>query len=247
MEVNGSEGPPRGGPFSIPRFLFYERRHMKKLIWWTAAVLLAVLAFWSTMQAGVFAERWPAGGFPPKEDTASGQGKTDEDKETDETEEINKNDERNEEKDEEEEKKPEAKLSGSVGHCQKWEEHRKEANRFWQESGCSEQHRGPNVFWAGEKFLLRAEAGGETLPPCIRVLIEGTSYEMKLFPSAQEEGCRIYSGELFDGEMLFQWGNQAPETLEFIFSAEIDGAALTDRQQITVDNRQPYWLLHRKE
>lgn len=216
---------------------------MKKLIWWTAAVLLAVLAFWSTMQAVVFAGRWTDGGFPPKEDILYGQAESKENKQNNETEEKTERNEKGEEEEEEKpEEKPEAGLSGSVGHCRKWEEHRKEANRFWQENGCSEQYRSPEVFWAGEKFLLRAEAEGEKLPPYIRVLIEGTSYSTKLFPS--EEG---YSGELFDTEMLFQWGNQMPESLEFTFSAEIDGVTLTDRQQITVDNRQPYWLLHRKE
>ena len=42
-------------------------------------------------------------------------------------------------------------------------------------------------------------------------------------------------------------GRDGKESLQFVFSAVIDGNHCEDMQQVTVDDLHKYWLMHRKE
>ncbi len=134
-----------------------------------------------------------------------------------------------------------ASLTGQVLHTAQWEEHRISANLYFEEKGCREEKRSRDTFWSGEKFILAAQAEGENLPVSIRLRVEGTDYTAEL---AGKGG--VYRGELFGEEMLFQWGQREAETLSFVFTAGIDGKRCTARKEVVIDDRQPYWLLHRK-
>jgi hypothetical protein len=102
--------------------------------------------------------------------------------------------------------------------------------------------RSEDTFWPGERFLLQADAQGEKPPSRVDVRIEGTDYSTIL----QFNGDG-WSGSLFDEEMIYAFGQEKAETLVFLFSAVIDGVYCQDRCSITVDGRDPYWLMHRKE
>ncbi len=133
-------------------------------------------------------------------------------------------------------------LTGQVLHTSRWDEHRKASDRFWEARRQKAYLRGPQVFWSGEKFLLQAQVSGEAQPPFIEVCIEGTDYSTRLTKSETD-----YRGALFKSEMLYLWGGDGPETLTFVFKGRVDGKLFLDKRRITVDDRQPYWRLHRKE
>lgn len=143
-------------------------------------------------------------------------------------------------KEELEEKEP--VLTGQVLHTERWEANRLEANKFYREKNLPEKLRSSEVFWSGEKFILQAKISGEELPPSVLVFIEETDYRGKLFRRGD-----IYRGELFDKEMLFLWGRKEPKQLTFVFQAVVCGKALQERQRVTIDDREPYWILHRKK
>lgn len=195
---------PEGSSFSIRK----ERRNMKRIIWWTAAVLLAVIVLCGTLTCGVCAEAAQSQKAAPSEPV----------------------------------------LSGRVLHTEEWEQNRKNANRFFREHDRTEELRAPHVFWSGEKFVLQAVFEGENPPESVFVRIKGTEYKTRLFPS---EG--IYTGVLFNEEMMYRWGQDGPEELVFLFEAECGKESSAEKRQklscvcsVTADDRQPYWMLHRK-
>lgn len=141
-----------------------------------------------------------------------------------------------------EERGREASLTGRILHTDSWEQHRQTANLWYRSKGQYAKIRAQNTFWSGEKFVVEAEAAGEHLPETVEVHIAETAYQTQL---VKRDG--VYRGQIFEKEMLFLWGQREPERLTFVFEAEIDGSRYTDRQQITVDDREGYFMLHRKE
>ncbi len=247
---------PKGSSFSIRK----ERRHMKKFIWWTATGLLAVIVLCAALTCDVCAKAAQngeagektsaerlcavkkkggygiAGTLSEAAGSGGGFGKTKEKAGGD--------------TDGEEVTKPsEPVLTGMVLHTEEWERNRKNANRFYRERGKTEELREPHIFWSGEKFVLRAFFEGESPPASILVRIKGTDYKTRIFLS---EG--IYKGELFDEDMLYRRGQNRPEELVFLFETEYSAEggenksrSLSDSCSVTVDDRQPYFMLHRKK
>lgn len=246
---------PKGSSFSIRK----ERRYMKKNIWWTAAGLLAVIVLCAALTCDVCAKaaqndragkdgaeiagvvKMKAGyGIaeiePGTEESGGGLGKTEEKAEED--------------SDEEAVIPPsEPVLTGMVLHTKEWEQNRKNANRFYRERSKTEELRASHIFWSGEKFILRACFQGERPPESIFVRIKDTDYKTRLFRS---EG--IYKGEIFDEDMLYRWGQNHPEELVFLFETEYCAEGRENKARhlsyscsVTVDDRQPYFMLHRKK
>ena len=148
-----------------------------------------------------------------------------------------------------EDESPEPVLTGKVLHTEEWEQNRKNANRFYRERGKPEAVRDSRTFWSGEKFVLQASFDGDNPPESILVRIKGTDYKTRIFLS---EG--IYRGELFDEDMLYRWGQNRPEELMFLFETEYSAEGGENRRRslsyicsVTVDDRQPYFMLHRKK
>ena len=133
-------------------------------------------------------------------------------------------------------------LEGRVFHTEDWESNRNRFNAYCRDSGKAQWQRAPDVFWSGEKFCLSAVAEGKEQPTNIRVKILGNPYEATL----RREGER-WEGALFEPSMIDRWGRDGPETLQFVFSAVIDGVYCEDIQRVTVDDLYKYWLMHRKE
>ncbi|MDD2483698.1 MAG: hypothetical protein PHQ50_01525, partial [Eubacteriales bacterium] len=139
----------------------------------------------------------------------------------------------------------EGKITGSVYHTDKWNENRKKYNLA--KSG-KEDPRGPAVFWSGEKFLLSAVVAGS--PTQVTAKIIGyPEYDTTLTKSGSQNaaGENIYVGSCWAESMINKWGMINPEDLTFRFQATYTGGTVkTYDVIITVDNRDPYWRLHRK-
>lgn len=133
-------------------------------------------------------------------------------------------------------------LAGSVSHTEEWENNRRRFNRRCRELGKSDWIRKENFFFSGEKFMLTAVENGKNPPSSVKAVISGTDYETILCLRDDE-----WKGSLFHPSMIGKWGQKEPESLTFVFSAYIDGVYCEDRQQVVIDDRQPYWLFHRKE
>lgn len=144
--------------------------------------------------------------------------------------------------DEQEEEVIKPTLSGMVFHTEDWEKNRKQFNTYCRNSSRESWERASDVFWSGEKFCLSAVATGKDQPSAVKVEIRGQPYRTTL----NREGAS-WQGALFDKSMIDRWGRNGPETLQFVFSAVIDGVYCEDIKQVTVDDLHKYWLMHRKE
>lgn len=162
----------------------------------------------------------------------------------------------------------EGKVTGFVNHTDQWDQNRKKYNlkRFDEEGNRPMQlddytalptprMRGTNVFWSGEKFMLRAEAEGE--PWKVDVQIQtlspqgtrgNTGYTTELADTGRQadSGADLWEGSLWDNTMINKWGRKSPEQLCFVFTAHYAGGAVrTSEATVIIDSRQDYWQLHR--
>ncbi len=160
------------------------------------------------------------------------------------------------------------RVTGMVNHTEKWDENRKKYNlkRFGEEVNREmllgdytamslPRKRGTNVFWSGEKFMLRAETEGN--PNCVQVQIfsrdaqgglKNTGYSSELADTGKKTpgGAQLWEGSVWDPGMINKWGRHAPEELTFRFTAFYP-EALTKTHTVTVivDSERDYWQLHR--
>lgn len=151
------------------------------------------------------------------------------------------------------------KITGKVVHTEKWEEKRKRYNlsKFGDEGNAAIKFedylaqkkprlRGSNVFWSGERFVLRVEVKGK--PLAVRCRIEGMGYSASLKNSGRKgkDGGAIYEGILWNREMMGKWGKSRPEKLNFLFEAEYKGGTVKrDSCYVIMDSEDEYWRLHR--
>ncbi|WP_419024156.1 hypothetical protein [Emergencia sp.] len=133
-------------------------------------------------------------------------------------------------------------LKGMVSHTEDWEKNRNQFNAYCRASGNEHWQRESDVFWSGEKFRLAAVATGKEQPQTINVKIRDHPYQTTLHRNGNS-----WEGVLFDKSMIDRWGRDGPETLQFVFSAVIDGSYCEDIQRVIVDDLHKYWLMHRKE
>lgn len=162
----------------------------------------------------------------------------------------------------------EGKITGFVNHTDQWDENRKKYNlrRFGEEGNRPMQLndykamptprlRGTNVFWSGEKFLLRSETEGKPVRVDVRILsVNGqgtrndTGYSAELSNTGRKTaaGAELWEGSVWDKRMINQWGRKSPEQLVFLFTATYAGGSVrTSEAVVIVDSLQDYWQLHR--
>jgi hypothetical protein len=154
----------------------------------------------------------------------------------------------------------EGRVEGWVNHTDQWEQNRKKYNLklFKDETNrviayaayktlAAPRTRGENVFWSGERFMLKADAAGS--PTSVRCRIEGyPSYaaEMTKTGAKNAAGEWIYEGSIWDSSMINKWGRTAPVEFTFIFTAHYaDGVTKTHEATVIVDQYEDYWQLHR--
>ena len=162
----------------------------------------------------------------------------------------------------------EGKVTGFVNHTDQWDENRKRYNlkRFGEEVNRPmslddylampvPRMRGINVFWSGEKFILRAETEGEPEKVDVRIqtvnaqgVLANTGYIAELSDTGRKstDGADIWEGSLWSDTMINKWGRQSPEPLYFLFTAYYAGGAVrTSEAMVIIDSRTDYWQLHR--
>lgn len=132
----------------------------------------------------------------------------------------------------------EGSITGAVSHTPEWNQNR--INYNMKHSGTQDSPRAYNVFWSGERFVLHADTEGK--PEKVSVQINNTSYSTWLTSS----DAANWSGSLWDKSMIGKWGRISPETLTFTFTAYFgSGKTLIYTVPVIVDDRDPYWKLHR--
>lgn len=162
----------------------------------------------------------------------------------------------------------EGKVTGFVNHTDQWDRNRKKYNlkRFSEEVNRPLQlsdyralpaprKRGTNVFWSGEKFMLRAETEGNPSKVEVQIMTlsdqgtaKSTGYFAELSSTGRKkgEGDEIWEGSLWDKSMINKWGRKAPEQLLFVFTASYSGGtSKTHEAVVIVDSQRDYWQLHR--
>lgn len=151
------------------------------------------------------------------------------------------------------------KITGYVNHTDKWDQNRKKYNLSWFGNEINTAYtysdymalslprrRGTNVFWSGEKFMLRAAVAGS--PIKVTCNMEGYSYSTSLKSTGTKNGDGevIYTGSIWNEDMVYKWGFSKPELLTFTFTATYSGGtSKTHKETIIIDNMNPYWKLHR--
>lgn len=151
------------------------------------------------------------------------------------------------------------KITGYVNHTDKWDQNRKKYNLSWFGNEINTaftysdymvlslpRRRGTNVFWSGEKFMLRAAVAGS--PTKVTCNMEGYSYSTSLKSTGTKNGDGevIYTGSIWNEDMVYKWGFGKPELLTFTFTATYSGGTTkTHKETIIIDNMNPYWKLHR--
>ncbi|WP_018395864.1 PKD domain-containing protein [Bacillus sp. 37MA] len=127
-------------------------------------------------------------------------------------------------------------IEGFVNHTQKWEENRQKYN--FDRTGSANSPRTPDVFFPGEKFMLKANATNTA--DTVRVKIVGIpGYETVLTNNASD-----WTGSLWKDDMLKRFKNMDGETLTFEFTSTYsNGWIRTDKVNIIIDDDE-YWLQH---
>ncbi len=121
-------------------------------------------------------------------------------------------------------------IEGAVYHTDKWDENRKIAGR------------GKDVFWPGERLMLKADTEGS--PTSVIAWIEGEEDEQCELSQA-ENG--VYRGSIWSKDMMFRWG-AAPIGKKIIFRADYkNGTVKMSEYDITLDNSRLYWNIHRTQ
>lgn len=127
-----------------------------------------------------------------------------------------------------------------IQHTVKWEANRISYNTSKAVAGLSTMERSSDTFWSGEKFVLHIETNEAV--PTIKVSIKDTTYSKTLTATTITSGCAIYQGELWDEEMLNEWGNYIPKELTFTIAA-MDGDTVLETFDVPIimDNRDLYY------
>ena len=139
--------------------------------------------------------------------------------------------------------------NGYIKHTANWENNRKKYN-LQKESINSNEKRGYDVFWPGEKLKIEVETTEVVEKIKVTMDVENEKYETKLSDyenSLEVSGGAIYKGSLWDKDMINKWGNYVPESA--IVSIDIvgkEGEVLESRKaEIIFENRQMYFRHHK--
>lgn len=131
-----------------------------------------------------------------------------------------------------------------IFHTKKWEQNWTLYNLRKEEAGLSQEVRSRDVFWSGEKLVIQVETTGTV--PYIEASISGTEYKTALEASEITSEGAIYSGVLWDKEMMFQWGNFSPKELEAVVSVYEDGeVSEAISAGVIMDNRDLFYRVKR--
>jgi len=124
------------------------------------------------------------------------------------------------------------KVTGFVQHVDLWNDHRMQYNR--SKTGMNDTPRTYDVFFPGEKFILKAETAGDVKKVTAEILDK--PYKTTLTNTSDN----IWEGELWHKDMMW-WKTQ---DLTFRFTAESENGLIKKYYvPIKIDD-DPYWRGH---
>lgn len=140
------------------------------------------------------------------------------------------------EQEEEKEAEPEPlAVNGRVEHTDGWE-----ANRRAYNQSRDGPTRAEDVFWPGEKLIVKADVKGDGVRK-----VTAAIDELALTCELQKEGGE-WMGILFHEDMMTREDLQTC-TLLIRFTVYGDAGTAEDRVPVHMDGRDPYYRMHRKE
>lgn len=125
------------------------------------------------------------------------------------------------------------KIIGEVHHTAKWNENRQQYNLA--KSGNNEVPRGYDVFFAGEKFILKAVTEGKV--SSVTVNLEGTVYSSNLYLNGS-----VWYGSIWNKEMI-NWNDRS---CTFKFTARTNGGQIKVHYITVQIKNDEYWKYHRE-
>ncbi len=136
----------------------------------------------------------------------------------------------------------ELSVSGQVHHVDKWNENRMAYNK--SKSGNDNTPRPYDMFWSGEQFNLHAlttELNDEATTTCesvqVKILSKSQSTDLD-----QDVADFQWKGHIWD-EVMMDWPDGI---ITFRFTASFsNGIKKTYDVDVTLDNRESYWQIHR--
>ncbi|WP_018393194.1 hypothetical protein [Bacillus sp. 37MA] len=127
-------------------------------------------------------------------------------------------------------------IEGFVNHTQKWGENRQKYN--FKVSGMANSPRGPEVFFPGEKFMLKANA--TSTADRVDVEIVGFPY----YKTSLTKESSGWTGSIWREDMLERFGPMDGQLLTFKFTATYaNGWVRTDNIQVRIVDDE-YWRQH---
>lgn len=133
-------------------------------------------------------------------------------------------------------------LTGAVRHTPEWDNRRRAYNL--EKSGSENEPRGAHVFWAGEKFVLRAQTTATgTLTTAVRVDVTMNGSTVRL--TADNPAKTAWSGELWESG----FEDLADGPLAFVFRVQYsNGTVKTVSVPVTIaGNVNQTYGVHRKQ
>jgi hypothetical protein len=128
-------------------------------------------------------------------------------------------------------------ILGYVNHTDDWNANRKRYNQ--SKTRTDESPRGYEVFFPGERFLLKAATLGNVIRTTSQIV--GTSFDTEMNKASGGTFDGIWTGELWDETML-RWDNQNV-TFRFTVHTPTGYTKIAD-VQVTIDD-DGYWRQHR--
>lgn len=127
-------------------------------------------------------------------------------------------------------------VKGAVMHTEEWNKNRQAYNL--KKSGNPENPRGYSVYWAGERFVLKATTTG--LPDTVEVAMSGGNYSVQLVPTGSDK--EVWVGELYNSS--FEKLPNGPIT--FTFTAKNEYNTKVDTVTVTIsEDWSEYFRIHR--
>lgn len=144
----------------------------------------------------------------------------------------------------------------SIKHTEKWEQNRNLYNRNKADFD-TERLRGYNVFWSGEKFIIKVKTNEKVQKILVKIKnkfsTSGKEYQDVLtnyVPTTDEEGEEkdggTYSGEIWAEDMINRWGNYAPYKLDFVIQV-IGNSDKSDKKEIVLEEKEESIIIDNRE
>lgn len=137
----------------------------------------------------------------------------------------------------------ELSVTGFVNHTPEWEANRIKFNQA--KTGTNNAPHAPNVFFAGERFVLRGETtlinGGSSV---VANTVTAQMLSETVSVTLSKASSNVFNGSMWE-ERMINWSTRT-RTIRFTATYS-NGAVKTHDVTILIDGDNDYWLYHRKD